>query len=108
MNSYVITERITVTRQEGDTGSLGFIVPAVLNPALFTIKLQVWTVSNKSVMLFEKTTWTVSSQTITAPMAALDTKGYAGTHRWEMEFRSLTEIITVGKGDFVIENEIIK
>lgn len=108
MNSYVITERVTVTRQEGNTGSLGFIVPAVLNPALFTIKLQVWTATNKSAILFEKTSWTVTGQTITTPMAAVDTKGYAGTHKWEMQFTSLTEVITVGKGDFVIIKELIK
>jgi hypothetical protein len=112
-SSYIIVEEVTLTRQEGDTGELAFIVPEVLDPSLFTITLQVRTVPGENEvvgrLVLEKTgdDWTVEGQNISAPLEEADTKYWAGTHRWEMQFTDVQQVITVGKGDFIITGEII-
>lgn len=107
MNSYIITQEITITRQEGDTGVLQFVVPNILNPANFDITFQVWRMSRENSLLFKKEDWTVEGQQITTSLTEADTKGFAGRWRWEMQFTSAVEIITVGRGAFEIIKELI-
>jgi len=107
MQSYIITQEIEIVRQEGDTGSIIMTVPSVLNPANYTITFKVK--ERKGAVIFEKAdaAWTKVGQQITCYLAAVDTKGYKGNHEWELQFSSLTEVITVGRGCFKIIREVI-
>ena len=108
MQSYIITAEIEITRQEGDTGSIVMTVPAVLNPANYTITFTVKERKGTTIFTKGNTDWIRASQQITCYLAAVDTKGYAGNHEWELQFTSLTEVITVGRGSFKIIREVIR
>jgi hypothetical protein len=112
MNSYLATE-ITITRQAGDTGSIVFNVPVLIDLDTFTEVI--FQVVKGGVTIIDKrltdsvAELTVSGQTITIELWEDDTQGHRGTGRWECEIsgNSADEIITIGKGDFVIVKEII-
>jgi hypothetical protein len=107
MQSYIITQEIEIIRQEGDTGSIIMTVPSVLDPADYTIDFQVR--ERKGRLIFEKVDadWTKAAQQITCYLDSDDTTGFRGEHRWELQFSSLTEVITVGRGCFSIIGEVI-
>jgi hypothetical protein len=112
MNSYLATE-ITITRQAGDTGSIVFTVPVLIDLPDFTeVKFQVFkggiTIIDKR-LTDSVAELTVSGQTITIELWEDDTQGYVGTGKWECEISGNPddEIITIGKGDFVIVKERI-
>ena len=108
MQSYIVETEQDITRQEGDTGSIQFTIPVVLNPASYTILFKVFTRNGTVVFTKADAAWTRATQTITAYLAAVDTKGYEGNHRWELQFSSATEVITVGKGCFkILKEEIV-
>lgn len=111
-NSYIATE-ISITRQEGDTGSIIFTVPAIIDLPEFTVvKFYVFR-SGTAVITKElgdsSGTLNVAGQTITIDLESDDTKGYKGTNKWELEISGNPdgEIITIGKGDFVVIKEQI-
>lgn len=110
MATYIISREIDLTRQEGDTADIVFVVPAALDMDLFTevkflaVKRGVDTI-DKSV---SGGTITVSDQTITIPLLAADTKSKSGEHKWELEVSNATpEIITIGKGTLTVTKELI-
>jgi len=114
MATYLISSEITITRQEGDTADIVFTGPGAsvidftnYTEVTFAVK------TNGQTAVFEKSisegTISKNEQVITIPLLSADTKGKAGTHRWEMQISNATpEIITIGKGRFVITSEIIK
>ncbi len=106
-NSYLVKRPLKITRQEGDTGSVVFIVPDTIPMTGKTATFAV--VSKTGVPIFTKTGGqiTVDTQTITVPLVANDTKTWQGVHFWELQVTSLTEVITLGRGDFEIINELI-
>jgi uncharacterized protein YjbK len=108
MQSYIITAEIEIERQEGDTGSIVLTVPAVLDPSDYTITFSVKERKGTTIFTKTDTDWIRASQQITCYLAAVDTKGYAGNHEWELQFTSSTEIITVGRGCFKIIKEVIQ
>jgi hypothetical protein len=107
MQSYIITQEIEIVRQEGDTGSIVMTVPAVLNPANYTITFKVMTRGGSLIFSKTDTDWIRAGQQITTYLKATDTKTYKGQHKWELQFTSSTEVITVGRGCFSIIKEII-
>lgn len=110
MATYIISKEIDLTRQEGDTADIVFVVPATLDMGLFTevkflaVKRGVDTI-DKSV---SDGTITVDGQTITIPLLIADTKSKSGEHKWELEVSNDTpEIITIGKGLLTVTKELI-
>lgn len=112
IQSYIATE-ITITRQEGDTGSVVMIVPDAIDLSAFTVVK--FCVFRSGVMIIDKELndssgdLTVSDQTITVILNEEDTQGYKGTNYWECEISGNPneEIITIGKGEFIVLRERI-
>jgi hypothetical protein len=112
-NASYIASEITITRQEGDTGSVIFTVPEVIDLPTFTVvKFHVF---RSGVTFIHKELddssgdLTVVDQVITIDLWEEDTQGYKGTNRWELEISGNPddEIITIGKGEFIIVKERI-
>jgi hypothetical protein len=110
MATYLIKREITITRQEGDTADVVIVVPDVIDMGNYEAHFSVKDNSRRTVMNKETGNGTayVSGQTITIPLAATDTKNKPGKHRWELQLTNETEVITIGRGNFVIVNEIIR
>ena len=110
MATYLIKREITITRQEGDTADVVIVVPEVINMENYNARFAVKDNIGKTV--FEKNSenseMTITGQTITIPLLVADTKKKAGKHRWELQISNETEVITIGRGVFVIVNELIK
>ncbi len=111
-NSYIAYD-ISITRQEGDTGSIVITVPDIISLADFTvIKFHVFR-SGSTIISKElgdsSGTLNVAGQVITINLEPDDTKGYKGTNRWELEISGNpdNEVITIGKGDLIIIKERI-
>jgi len=109
MSTYLISEEVNITRQEGDTADIVITVPSTITLSDFTeIKMQV---KNGNNLMMGKTlsgeTITVNGQTITIPLLTTDTKNKSGLHRWELELSSTTQTITIARGNFTIIKEII-
>lgn len=110
--SYIATE-IALTRQEGDTGSIVLIVPDVIDLSTFTVVK--FCVFRSGVAFIYKELddssgdLTVDGQTITVVLNEEDTQGYKGTNYWECEISGNPdeEIITIGKGEFIVLRERI-
>jgi hypothetical protein len=108
MTTILIAEEIHITRQEGDTATLRFIVPEVVSLVGRNIRLEVRTRAKELVFRKQGADWTVAGQNISANMLATDTRGYSGKHRWELQVNiAQTEVITIGRGNFTIEPELI-
>jgi len=108
MNSYIVNTRVDLIRQAGDTGSIEFVVPALLPLTGMSAIFEV--VNNVGTVIFTKETPTdidIDGQTITVNLANVDTAEISGQYSWELQINSLTEIITIGKGTLTIESEII-
>jgi len=109
MDSYIVIKETTIKRQEGDTGSIAFILPEIFDLTDKTFTFVVKTpVGN---LVFEKTDddWQRAGQEITAQLAADDTKGFAGNfHRWELQMQDDNNITTLAKGTFQILTELIQ
>jgi hypothetical protein len=114
MATYLIKSEKTITRQEGDTADIVMVVPAALDMDLYPDVIFL-VVNSDAETVFQKDTIestptiTVIDQTITIPLLDTDTKGYAGEHRWELQVAdfSTPDIRTIGRGDFIINAEII-
>jgi len=111
MATYLIKKEKTITRQEGDTADIVIVVPDVLDMANYDAEFKVFSTQRRE--LISKKTAAGSAakdgQTITIPLASADTKGQAGKHRWEMQLVNDTpEVITVGRGAFIIEREYVR
>ena len=104
MSTYLIQSEIDITRQEGDDADIVFNVPAEFSLTDATVIFQVQT--SKGTLIFEKTP-TPSLQVITITIDAVDTKGYVGTKRWELQVTRSGKITTIGRGDFIIVKELI-
>lgn len=110
MATYLIKKEYDITRQEGDTADVVIIVPDILDmqdyQAQFAVK------SNMGETIFDKKTAegtaTKTGQTITVPIAPADTKGKPGKYRWELQVTKINEVITIGRGVFLIVRELIK
>lgn len=107
MQSYLITEEISIKRQEGDTGRIEIILPGIIDPAAKTFHFQVKDASGDIIMQKDDTDFTVNGQNIFFDLIASDTVEKAGSYRWELEMRSQAEISTLARGNFYIVKEII-
>ncbi len=108
MTTYKIKKEFTIQRQEGDHASVIFVVPDILSLNGRTATFKVANSQRK--IILSKTVGkglTISGQQISIPLLPADTKGHSGSHKWELELSS-PEIITIGKGSFIITPEIIK
>jgi hypothetical protein len=106
MASYLIKKEIDITRQEGDTFDVRFIIPEILTLTAFSVvKFNVYTGNGKSV--FERT-MIATGQTVETIFAPAETKGKAGRYRWELQVDTQGSIYTIGKGNFTINPELIK
>jgi len=103
MATYLISAEKTITRQEGDDADIVMIIPAEFDMTDATVMFQVF---SGGVAFIEKTPTPVL-QVITVTLDAVDTKGYKGTKRWELQVTKAGKITTLGKGDFVIVKELI-
>ena len=112
MATYLIKSEKTITRQEGDTPApVVFVVPDSLNMSGYHVKFEVRNASLRRIISksTEDGSISVDGQVISIPLLESDTKGNPGTHRWEMQFFNNTpEIITTGRGPFLIINEYIR
>lgn len=112
MHAYLIKSEKTITRQEGDCPApIVMIVPDVVDMLNYNVKFEVHNSSMRRIISksTEAGTVTVDGQTITIPLTEADTKGRPGKHKWEIQFYNNTpEIITAGRGPFVVTNENIK
>lgn len=111
MATYLIKKEYDITRQEGDTADVVIVVPDVIDMQNYDVQFSVK--SNMGVTIFDKKTAdgtiTVAGQTITIPLLATDTKDNPGKYRWELQISNNTpEVITIGRGVFLIVRELIK
>jgi hypothetical protein len=109
MATYLVKNDYTLIRQEGDDCDFIPVVPAVFSmtgytDVTFTVK------GTNDELIFQKlnASITVAGQTITIPIAAIDTKGKNGKYRWELQITKGGKITTIGRGDFLITKEQIK
>lgn len=109
MATYLIKREIQIARQEGDTADVVVVVPDVIDMGNYQARFVVKDSSRRAVIDKKSVdgVLTVTGQTITIPLLVADTKGKAGKHRWELQLTNATEVITIGRGAFVIINEII-
>ena len=112
MASYTIKRDITIIRQEGDNSDVIITIPDVLNIDNADITFLVVTSTKDEII--KKTLLdgiTKDSQIITVKLDPVDTKGYYGNHKWELQLNDQTVdsygIVTVGKGIFTINKEFI-
>lgn len=109
MATYLIGSETTITRQEGDSADIVMVVPDTLDMDSYpNVKLQVKT--TKGVLLIDKATGSgisVTGQTITVTLNPVDTKNRSGRHKWECEINDGTNYITIARGPFEIEAELI-
>jgi len=105
MSTYLIASEKTITRQEGDDADLVITVPALYSMTSATVIFEVQ--DSKGNVIFTKTP-TPALQVITITFNAVDTKGYAGNKRWELQCTKGGKIATLGRGDFIITKEMIK
>ena len=112
MTAYKITEKITITRQEGDyPATITIVVPESLSLTGITeIKFNVY--DSENTLIFSRTYSesggiTVSDQTISVALLAIDTLGYSGRQKWELEITNTGEVITIGEGVFIIKKQLI-
>ena len=108
MPTYLIKREIPITRQEGDTADVVFIVPEVLDMALYSVRFSVTNQLKKSKIFksSENQNIIIGGQTLLIPLSSDDTKYHSGNYRWELELFNETEQITIGKGAFNIISEI--
>jgi hypothetical protein len=108
MAAYIIKSEIKITRQEGDDSEIVIIVPDILSLNSSTAKFQV---KSQCGLIFQRASGdgiTINGQTISIILVPANTKGKSGKYRWELEITTGTgKIITIGRGDFVIEKELI-
>ena len=110
MPTYLIKKAINITRQEGDSADISFVVPEILNLALYDAKFNV-TTKLRNVILYKSSldgTIAINGQTVTIPLLPDDTKHKTGNYLWELELSNENENITIGKGSFFIISEIIR
>ena len=111
MAAYIITEKITIRRQEGDyPANIIIIVPVLINMDIFTeVKFNVY--NDDETLLFSRTLSgghiTVTDQTIDVTLEASNTLNKEGKYKWECEISRTSEVITVGEGSFIIKNQLI-
>jgi len=106
-DSYIIKNEIEIRRQEGDTGNITIIIPEQIDldgmvPILHVVDRKLNTIFKK-----EDSDWSINDQTISCSLLPTDTRGKSGNHKWELQLQSLNEVITVGRGNFLIIKEII-
>jgi len=115
--SYLVRTQFTITIQEGDTGSIPFIVPALFD---MTGKDIIFEVEDEDgISVFKKQLDSAeteielalddsSGQLFYVLLDGEESKGHAATnHSWELQAYDDEEINTIGKGTFVIQSEII-
>lgn len=116
MPTYLITQEIPITRQEGDTADIVFTVPTVLDMTGMTVRFQVFkgrTPYGNKVLISKKTGLGISTsgQVITVTLDPSDTVGISGVRVWELQVvheAGSNERYTIGRGDFIVKPELIK
>ena len=110
MSSYIVKSPITITRQEGDNSDLEIKIPVELDITNADIKFQVSDQYGRAIIEKDLASGiTKTGQDIAIELLPDDTKGYSGTQQWELQLDDQLsyKIVTVGKGKFIIEKEII-
>ncbi len=97
-----------ITRQEGDTSKIRVTVPDAITLSGRTIHFEVRDRARN--IVFEKSgaDWTVTGQIAEADVSEADTKGKRGKHRYEMQVWDSNVVLTILKGTFTVEAELIK
>ena len=111
-NSYLCSE-FTLTRQEGDTGSIVIELPVLITLSEFTEVI--FQAFRGGVAFIDKrlsnstSELTVVGQQIIVELTPADTVGYKGTNKYECQISGnpAGEVITIVKGDLVIVKEYI-
>lgn len=108
MQSYIVRTRVSLTRQAGDTGSIEFIVPALLDLTGMSAIFKVMDTSTTPLFTKETPTdITIVGQTVTVNLYNVDTANKCGSYTWELQVNDENQVITIGKGDLEIVEEII-
>ena len=109
MPTYLVKTKYKITRQEGDTADIGFIVPDVIDMTGRKVLFQVRDESDN--LRIEKTDTagiTVTGQGIIVDLSPADSTGNDGIHNWELQVMNPESTITIGKGQFVILKQVAK
>jgi hypothetical protein len=105
MASYIIKNRIKITRQEGDDFDVIFNIDPDYSLVGATVKFGVFR-TNPDKPIIQKTgaSVNITGQQIRVDIAASETLNKNGLYKWELEVTKGGKIATIGAGDF----EIIK
>ena len=106
MASYIIKQEITIERQEGDTSDLEILVPEVLDMATYEPTFYVIDRAKNKLITKLPADFVIDGQTITTNFAIGDTAGKVGKYRWQLEISNGTNTYTIGRGNFVIIDDI--
>jgi hypothetical protein len=107
MATFIIKQEIPITRQEGDHSDIVIHVPAILPIDGATVEFAVFKAGAKIIKKVNAD-MTITDQVITIPFLPADTKGKPGTHKWELQIIRESVITTIGRGPFIIVQELIK
>lgn len=111
MATYIIDREYQITRQEGDHADVVFEVPeALVLDGATEVIFQVRSADGK--LYINKSTElaggvTVAGQVIAIELVPEDTKRRAGAQKWELQVTVQGKVYTIGRGVFLIVNELI-
>lgn len=102
MATYIVKNWKKITRQEGNTADIVFIIPNIIPLSNAAIKFTVVNACFIKVIEKNNSGMVIEGQKITIPLLENDTKSKDHICVWQLDVTKNNETITIGKGDFVI------
>jgi hypothetical protein len=109
MATYLPGKPFKITRHEGDTADIVFTVTSSINLAGMDVLFQVRNAYND--LVFSKSSaagggMVVDGQVVRVSLLPVDTTGFPGTHKWELQVSSSIRVQTLVNGPFIINKEV--
>jgi hypothetical protein len=101
--SYIVRVKKKITRKEGNSGRIRFIMPVTFSMIGKDVLFQVR--DERDRLILDKSTddgITITDQTIEIELLSTDLVGNVGNHEWEMLISEGDDYDTLGEGCFVV------
>lgn len=105
--TFLIEKETELVFQQGDTGSIQFVVDEKLNVSELSDVSVIFHVFRGSSLVMKKEAddWTITGQNLTTELKAEDTKELFGGFRWGIRIIHSEGIHTVGRGPLTINRK---